>query len=218
MKTIYRPDDGRITIAEAKRLILAALPATEQASISMHIDSSGEPQWDGPVEVVLVKEPMATGHMTNAILGAMREGQITPRVTFNPAFTAYKGTESDDDYFAISHKEFEVFAELFDCRVVVGEPPPAPAPNVGHQAWQVRKPQRFTGYTAPLYRLLSEAHRADKSRPTARDVLEAWRTNPPAEIAQVLADSFDYYDSQGDTKPADLNALGKAINRMTTAR
>lgn len=98
------------------------------------------------------------------------------------------------------------------------EQPPAPASNVGHQAWQVYKPQRFNGYTVPLHRLLSEANRADKPRPTARDVLEAWRTNPPAEIAKVLTDSFDYYDSKGDTKPANLKTLQQRIKRMTSAR
>lgn len=84
--------------------------------------------------------------------------------------------------------------------------------------WQVFKPKRFIGYSAPLYRLLGEVHRGDKPRPTAREVLEVWRTAPPAEIAQVLTDGFDYYNSKGDTQPADLEALRKAINRMTTAR
>lgn len=218
MKIIYKPDDGRRTIAEAKRLILDALPATDQVNVYAEIGQDGDVRWDGPSRVEAVTEPMATGFITKAIIGAMNEGLIRPRVTFNPAFTDYKGSESDDEHFGISHKELEALAEQFDCRVVVGKPPPAPAHNVGHQAWQVRKPQRFTGYTAPLHRLLSEAHRADKPRPTARDVLEAWRTNPPAEIAQVLTDSFDYYDSQGDTKPADLKALGQAIKRMTNAR
>lgn len=85
-------------------------------------------------------------------------------------------------------------------------------------AWTVNKPQRYSGYTAPLHSLIAAAHRKGEPRPSARAVVEAWRTNPPAEIAKVLADSIDYYDSQGDTKPANLEAIRKAIGRMTSAR
>lgn len=85
-------------------------------------------------------------------------------------------------------------------------------------AWAANNPQRYKGYTAPLHRLLVAAHREGKPRPTARDVLEAWRINMPAEIAKVLPDGFDYYDSKGNTKAADLTAIRKAIGRMTSAR
>lgn len=85
-------------------------------------------------------------------------------------------------------------------------------------AWTVTKPQRFGGYAAPLYCLLATAHREGRSCPTARDVLEAWRINTPAEIAKVLPDGFDYYDTKGNTKPASLDALRKAIDRMAGAR
>ena len=108
-------------------------------------------------------------------------------------------------------------------------PPPAqpqaaaPAPVVAEsasnaQAWTIAKPQRFNGYTAPLHRLIAAAHREGKPCPTARDVVEVWRINAPAEIAKVLPDGFDYYDAKGDTKTADLEAIRKAIRRMTSAR
>lgn len=85
-------------------------------------------------------------------------------------------------------------------------------------AWTVNKPQRYSGYAAPLHRLLAAAHRDGNPCPTARDVVEAWRNNAPAEIAKVLPDGFDYYDAKGDTKTADLEAIRKAIGRMTIAR
>jgi len=34
----------------------------------------------------------------------------------------------------------------------------------------------------------------------------------------VLTDGIDYYDNKGDTKFADLEAIRKAIDRMTSAR
>ena len=85
-------------------------------------------------------------------------------------------------------------------------------------AWTVNKPQRYSGYAAPLHRLLAAAHRDGNPCPTARDVVETWRHNAPAEIAKVLPDGFDYYDAKGDTKTADLEAIRKAIRRMTSAR
>jgi len=54
--------------------------------------------------------------------------------------------------------------------------------------------------------------------PTARDVVEAWRNNAPAEIAKVLPDGFDYYDANGNTKTAGIDAIRNAIKRMTSAR
>ena len=112
--------------------------------------------------------------------------------------------------------------------------PPAPAPTAAPTsasdapvttvstseppAWRVTAPARYRGYTLPLFNVLSAAHRAGEPRPTARDVLEAWRTNQPQEIAQVLADGFNYYDSTGNTKAAGIESLRKAIERMTNAR
>lgn len=96
-----------------------------------------------------------------------------------------------------------------------------PAPVVAGSdapAWTVNKPQRYSGYAAPLHRFLAAAHREGKPRPTARDVLEAWRSERPAGIAKVLADGFDYFDANGDEKTADLEAIRKAMGRMTNAR
>lgn len=96
----------------------------------------------------------------------------------------------------------------------------APAPVVAVSAssapaWIVRKPQRYGGYAAPLHRLLADAHRAGQPRPKARDVLEAWRLQTPAEIAQVLPSEVSYYDAKGVIKTADTAAVQKAIDRLT---
>jgi hypothetical protein len=85
-------------------------------------------------------------------------------------------------------------------------------------AWPLYKPKRIHGYTAPLHRFLAAARQQGKPRPSARDVLESWRTDPPAEIAKVLTDSMDYYDNKDGTKTADTEAIQEAINRMTKPR
>lgn len=84
------------------------------------------------------------------------------------------------------------------------------------QPWTVTTPQRYCGYTAPLHRLLTTALREGRARPTAREVLEEWLKKQPHEIAKVLPDGIDYYDSKGNTKPADLDAIRLAIHRMTS--
>lgn len=81
--------------------------------------------------------------------------------------------------------------------------------------WELRKPKRAYSYAYPLYLFLQEAHAAGRPRPTAREVVEAWTEKWPKEVAKVLADGFDYYDANGDTKWADLDAIRKAIGRMT---
>lgn len=108
-------------------------------------------------------------------------------------------------------------------------PTPAPAPAIGEPpappvvaasasdgaSWAVVKPQRLQGYGRPLYDFLKAAHAAGRPIPKARDVLEAWREKAPPEVAKVLADSLDHYNAKGDTKAADLEAIRKAIGRMT---
>ena len=96
----------------------------------------------------------------------------------------------------------------------LAETPPAPVVD----AWSVKKPQRYGGYTAPLHALLTTAYRNGKPCPTARDVVEAFRVSNPPEVAKVLTDSFDYYDANGDTKIAGLDAIREAIKRMTGKR
>lgn len=90
------------------------------------------------------------------------------------------------------------------------------APGVGKSSeWRLFKPQRFQGYASPLYAYLKAAKDAASSLPTARDVLNEWRTKVPSEVAKVLVDGIDYYDASGNTKSADLAAIRKAIGRMT---
>ena len=85
----------------------------------------------------------------------------------------------------------------------------------GGVSWTLKKPVKFQGYGRPLYALLKAAHIAGQACPTARDVLEAWREKTPPEVALVLAHSLDYYNVKEVTKPAGLDAIRKAIARMT---
>lgn len=83
-------------------------------------------------------------------------------------------------------------------------------------SWSLNIPKRFQGYSKPLYDHLKAAHGAGRTRPTARNVLDDWKLNRPHEVAEISNDGLKYYDASGNTKPADLAAIRKAIDRMTT--
>ncbi len=100
-------------------------------------------------------------------------------------------------------------------------PEPAPAstttmPGISAPpAWRIKDVKRARGYTMGLINVLRAAQRAGEPRPSARDVLEAWRSNRPPEINQVLQDGFNYYDAAGNIKATTIEALSKAIKRLT---
>lgn len=102
--------------------------------------------------------------------------------------------------------------------VTANTPPPSTSEAVA-PAWSVIKPDRFRGYNPVLYQILNAAYIAGLPCPTAREVLEQLRVNKPIDvIAEVLHDQFKYYDINGNTRIADLDAIRKAIKRMVSGR
>ena len=98
---------------------------------------------------------------------------------------------------------------------------PSPAPvgmtasdGTAKPAWSLKRPERFPGYRKPLYDFLKAAHAAGQPKPGARDVLDKWKENPPPDVATVTDNGLKYYDAKGNTKPADLDAIRKAIDRI----
>lgn len=83
--------------------------------------------------------------------------------------------------------------------------------------WPLNKPKRCDGLATPVYRVLKVAHDANGQRPTARDVLDAFRTRKPLEIVRVQADGCDYYGANGEERSTDLDKLRKRIEAMTKA-
>ena len=93
----------------------------------------------------------------------------------------------------------------------------APTAIVG-ATWAVSKPQRDDGLATPIFRVLKAAHDCESPRPSAIDVLEAFRAALPTEIVRVLADGCDYFDRKGNEASADLNSIRKRIEHMTAAQ
>lgn len=95
---------------------------------------------------------------------------------------------------------------------------PSPAVPAAAESWHIKQPERTHGYNLELYRVLKAAHDAGKPRPNARDVLDSWAASKPPNILEVMTDEFKCLDSSGKLKLTSIEALKKAIVRMTTAR
>jgi hypothetical protein len=87
--------------------------------------------------------------------------------------------------------------------------------DASEASWPLKKPQRDDGLAGAIYRVLKAAQHEGASRPTARDVLEAFRGKKPTEIVRVLADGCDFFDRRGDVASADLDSIRKRISAMT---
>jgi hypothetical protein len=87
------------------------------------------------------------------------------------------------------------------------------------ETWTLRKPMRDQGYNTPLYDFLKAAHDAGKSRPTAAEILQAWRDCPPLGFGIKVADNQRSmtYDGGGKrpVRCADAEAITKSIRYYT---
>lgn len=90
----------------------------------------------------------------------------------------------------------------------------SPLSDAVRAQWELPMPKRLQGYGRPLYEFLKKARVGGHAIPTARDVLDAWRDEPPPEVFEVMNDELKYYGAKGQCKPADLEAIRKAIRRM----
>lgn len=217
---IYRDETGPLPVQQAIELLRAALPKEPAGDVYARITEDGEIDWDGPVEVRLnEKSPIRSQWLEQDFDEACRQLAIKPRNLYRPNFTDFAWDATAATYYTITHDEFVRYAGHYGVAVQANSPSGLQAPAQEGQSdagWTLREPERHQGYSLPLYRALLAAYRAGRTRPKARDILEAFRSDRPSEIAQVNHDGFTYYDSTGNAKPADLKAIGEAIRRMTS--
>ena len=233
MTIIYRTHANRITIAEAKRLILENLPKELCGSVYARITPDGDIDWDGPVNVIEEAVVMAEAFIDRDFPVMLEQMKTEPMMRFRPAVKGYPESKIMEAEYTIAHDEFCRVADGYQLLVQIGEaarPPHAlehesatSAPVVAHvpvllttaPAWSLKRPKRFQGYGKPLYDLLRSVHGDGQPKPSARDVLDRWKNKPPTDVAEVTDNGLKYYDARGNTKPADLEAIRKSIGRMT---
>ena len=83
-------------------------------------------------------------------------------------------------------------------------------------SWKVTKPKRQSGYIPALYAFLMNECQAGRRKPTASDFCDAMRLKKHPDISEVMSDCIKYQTST-QTRTADLDAIRKAIARMTAS-
>lgn len=123
MATIYRDNTDKLTIGEAKRLIVGAMPTELAAQVFASFNDQGEIIPDS----VTVRDPVETcihaEFIDRDFLGLCQQQGITPRHKYRPLFTDYSGAPDQDAYYTVTHDELVRLANLYDARVEIGTAP-----------------------------------------------------------------------------------------------
>jgi hypothetical protein len=122
--TIHRDNTDRLSVADAKRLILEAVPRERAFELYVGLDSEGNPVLDGPIEMrVNENANIQAAHLDCDFVDTCKELGIVPRMKYRPVIKNYNGATSQDDFYTIAHDEFVRLASVFDLMVVVGDAP-----------------------------------------------------------------------------------------------
>ena len=233
MTTIYRENAARLSVADAKRLILDAVPLEKAYNVYAKEDDEGNIEWEGEIKVVLdEKANIQASDLDNDFLATCDALSIRPRMKYRPVLQNYSGNVLQDVIYTIAHDEFVRLAESFCLLVEMGKAPEpqvittnsAPLEAVGASGdvqpdkagpgWNLKTSiDRAPGYRWPLYQFLKAAHIAGQPIPKAREVLDAWALKPPPNV-QVMSDGIKYDNGLGKTKEANLRAMQQAIKGL----
>ncbi|MBC7601419.1 MAG: hypothetical protein H7255_02010 [Ramlibacter sp.] len=217
MQTIYLADASRITIAEAKRLIIEKLEHVPSIDIFVSDDGDFEVR-PNPSSNVLEN----TLHTTFA--DVCKSFGIAPRNKFNLSKQDYKGSVFEDEMYVMSHAEFVQFAQHNDIAVVVGDEPAAKGVPLAKQAesqsakpkeWPLVRQKKEQGYNRELFRTMRDMRNEGLPRPKPSDILDRWRANPP-EYITVLGDrEFEYRNEKGVLKLTSIKSLSQVMDRIS---
>ena len=128
MTTIYRENAARLSVADAKRLILDAVPLEKAYNVYAREDDEGNIEWEGEIKVVLdEKANIQASHLDNDFLATCDALSICPRNKYRPVLQDYCGNVLQDVIYTIAHDEFVRLAESFGLLVEMGK---APEPQV----------------------------------------------------------------------------------------
>ena len=134
MPTIYRRNSERISVTDAKQLILNALPIElGGGQIFGKPGPDGEPIWDfdslAQVSAAEAHAPYLDSHFLELCKGLGFE----PHMMFSPAIGGYRGPH-DDNTHMLTHTEFVKLAEKYSLSVEIGTARPAPAQSPAEPA------------------------------------------------------------------------------------
>lgn len=133
MTVIYKKDTGRLKVAEAKRLIIEAMPDDEPGYVAFSgtVDADGIEHWDIDNPKHQTYRETVQFRLNNSFLDLCREAGFEPHLSIDPSTKGYRLREVDDRLYMVTHAQFVKLAEVFSLTVVGGDEPAAtPAPVV----------------------------------------------------------------------------------------
>lgn len=82
--------------------------------------------------------------------------------------------------------------------------------------WTLTRPMRNDILTSAIYAVLEGAYKSGEPRPSPRVVMGLCIKKNPHDVLEVTHDEIKFYDRNGDTETATVDAVRKRIERMTT--
>ena len=141
MPTIYRSNTDRISVGDAKQLILNALPAElGGARVIGKAGPDGETVWDfDSIALVSAAEAHAP-HLNSGLMALCKGLGFEPHMMFSPAIGGYSGDPEQDSSYMLTHAQFVKLAESYSLMVEVTTASPhaataAPTARATRRTW-----------------------------------------------------------------------------------
>lgn len=121
MPTIFRSNIERLTVAEAKRLILGALPPEHGAGRVLGFTGpDGEPVWDVESLTLVAASEAHAPFLDRDFLDLCKRLGFEPHMMYSPAIGGYSGTPEDDNTYMLTHAQLVKLAESYSLSVEIG--------------------------------------------------------------------------------------------------
>jgi len=179
MATIYRADTGRLTVAEAKQLVIDALPDDSPGYVSFRgeMNSAGEVDWDFDNPTHETFRETSKSRLDNNFLDLCKGLGFEPHLSIDPTATGYRLRKDNDSLYMITHAQFVKLADSYGLSVEIGEEvPPAlavtdAAPVVGVPAGRKKTPETRK-FEARVHELMGKfwSERPSGTTPTKGDL------------------------------------------------
>jgi hypothetical protein len=211
MATIYRSNAERVTVAEAKRLILDAVPTEPTISVYVQVDEHGAAT-GGPQIVHNPSGTIQALHLDDDFAETLKQLGILPRMKYRPLMTDYTGGPYQDDTYTIAHDEFATIAGLFNVVVAVGKAPaqntttPAPV-NVAVQSTKTRRDE-----LTPVIEHAQSQCRNPKDTAEVWACLQVLAEHKSAPLIGATEDGLQYL-KHGTVERLSRDALSKRLAR-----
>ena len=216
MSSTNRDNADRLSVADAKRLILETLPPEESGEVYARVDDNGVIDFEGQIEVRVVHGvQIYASFIDRDFLSMCEQLSIQPRMKYRPMFTDYKWKSSvDDALYAITHNEFVNLAEIFGLLVVKGEAP-EPVPESQPKTLEVvrnsTKPKRRDILT-PVIEMAQKTCNAPNDTAAVWGVLQVLAEKKQGPLIGSTEDGLQYLEG-GTAKIFNRDSLRKRLAR-----